>query len=98
MRKWLTKAKEYLSGADAPTESDSERDGFLSYSAEWHALAIGAFLGVAHLYTGDPEIVGGAVAILLGKAKVSNSHLKDAAKEIAYSGGAFVIVSSLSLL
>lgn len=31
---------------DAPTEDDSDRDGLLSYSAEWHALSIGAYDGM----------------------------------------------------
>lgn len=29
---------------DEPSEDDTERDGVLSYAAEWHALAI----GIAH--------------------------------------------------
>lgn len=35
-----------MSGPDAPTESDSERDGFLSYAGEWHAFTIGMYSGV----------------------------------------------------
>lgn len=33
-------------GEDASTEDDSERNGVLSYAAEWHALAIGLFNGM----------------------------------------------------
>lgn len=35
-----------MSGMDAPEESDSDRNGFLSYAAEWHALALGTFDGM----------------------------------------------------
>jgi hypothetical protein len=38
-----------MSGPDAASEGDSERDGFLSYAAEWHALAIGFYHGVKRL-------------------------------------------------
>jgi hypothetical protein len=36
-----------MSGPDAPRESDTERDGFLSYAAEWHAFAIGFYDGMS---------------------------------------------------
>jgi len=76
---------------DAANESDTERDGFLSYAAEWHALAIGAFFGLVFAVTGNPVVAGFAFLVITGKAKVSNAHLRDAAKEAAYSGGAFVV-------
>ena len=36
---------EFIKGAGAPTESDSERDGFLSYSGEVHAVGVGIYYG-----------------------------------------------------
>jgi hypothetical protein len=33
-------------GMDAEEESDSERNGFLSYAAEWHSLSLGTFDGM----------------------------------------------------
>lgn len=32
--------------ADAPTEDESDRNGFLSYAAEWHAFSIGVYDGL----------------------------------------------------
>lgn len=32
--------------ADAPTEEESDRNGVLSYAAEWHALSIGVYDGL----------------------------------------------------
>lgn len=40
-----------MSGPDAPTESDSERDGFLSYAAEWHSLSHGLYDGLKSVRT-----------------------------------------------
>lgn len=36
---------DFIRSAGAPTESDSERDGFLSYSGETHGLAVGFYYG-----------------------------------------------------
>lgn len=49
----------------APTESDSARDGLLSYSKEWHALIIGVVVGVVTVLTGRWEFAGVTVAIVL---------------------------------
>lgn len=76
---------------DGMTESDTDRDGVLSYAGEYHALAIGAFLGVAVGLTGDTTVLMAAVAIVLGKAKYSNPHLKDATQEVAYTASGFVV-------
>lgn len=40
-----------MSGPDAPTETDSDRNGFLSYAAEWHSLAHGVYRGLADSLT-----------------------------------------------
>ena len=66
--------------------------GFLSNIPEWHALAIGSALGLISGFTGSNEIAIFAFLVITGKAKVSNGHLRDAAKEAAYSGGAFVVL------
>lgn len=35
-----------MSNPDAPTEAESERNGFLSYAPEWHALSLGVYDGM----------------------------------------------------
>lgn len=35
-----------MSLPDGPTEDDTERDGFLSYAGEWHAVAHGVYNGL----------------------------------------------------
>lgn len=52
-------------GADAPTESDSERDGLLSYSKEWHALTVGLTAGLVAGATGTWTLAVAVVAMAL---------------------------------
>lgn len=42
---WLQKLVQFVKGAGAAQESDSERDGFLSYSGEVHAVGVGIYYG-----------------------------------------------------
>jgi len=49
----------------APTESDSARDGLLSYAVEWHALIVGAVVGAVTVLTQRWELAGVTVAIVL---------------------------------
>lgn len=35
-----------MANPDAAKESESDRDGFLSYAAEWHAFSIGIYDGL----------------------------------------------------
>lgn len=80
------------------TESGSGYDGFLSYAAEWHALAVGAALGLVYGGTGDTRIAIVAFLLVSGKAQASNAQLRDAAKEVAYTAGGFVILAVPTLL
>lgn len=90
MASLVDKIREWLRRRSRATEDGSPNDGFLSYSGEWHAVAIGAFFGFVFAVTGEPAVAVAAFLLITGKAKVSNDHLRDAAKEAAYSGGAFV--------
>lgn len=45
-----------MSLPDEPTEDDTERDGFLSYGAEWHALAHGVYNGMRSLRARPGEL------------------------------------------
>lgn len=87
----IDRIREWFHERTRSSEDASEYDGFLSYSAEWHAAAVGALLGIVTGITQSPEVAFVAFLIATGKAKASNGHLKDAAKEVAYTGGSFVI-------
>lgn len=41
----------------APTEEASERNGYLSYRAEWHAAAWGFATGAIYAITGDETVL-----------------------------------------
>lgn len=42
----LDRIRKIISGMDAKRESDSERDGFLSYAAETHSMSLGVYDGM----------------------------------------------------
>lgn len=76
-----------MAGPDSTRESETKRDGFLSYAGEWHASAIGAGVGLAVSMTGKMEFLVLLLTILFTRKALSNSHLRDARKEIAYTLG-----------
>lgn len=86
-------------GMDAPTESNSERNGFLSYAGEWHALAVGVAIGAWAAYAGRPELVAlvAGVAVLGRGAERLNRFvggrfaLHELKREPWYSFGGAVI-------
>lgn len=41
---------------DGADESDTERDGFLSYSGEWHSFTIGVYRGLTVLRPWEDEV------------------------------------------
>ena len=74
---------------DAPTEEDTERDGFLSYASEWHAAAIGAAAGLfGGLSLGSPieplgiGAMGAVVVVALGIKGAGRLKNKTAVREL----------------
>lgn len=78
---------------DSTDESDTERDGILSTLTEWHALIIGAAVGVAYLVTGSVELLAlftfGALGYKLGSDK---GWLREIQREPHYALGACYLV------
>lgn len=84
---------------DGATEDETERDGFLSYAGEWHALLSGVGAGI----TSNPALIGVFLAFVFGRCEFvellygqfrdrlegcpleRSQHLIDASKEVAYS-------------
>lgn len=77
---------------DAPTESASRYDGFLSYAAEWHATALGLAAGFMVGALGSRELLAATVPYAAGRATArGDAHLRDIGEEPAYfAGAAFV--------
>jgi len=69
---------------DGPTERSTERDGFLSYAAEWHAFSLGFYHGLRS----RPGRF---------KAKTMPDN-PDVTKEPHYYAGAYVLGSLLQLV
>jgi hypothetical protein len=104
----LSRLLEFIRGAGAATESDTKRDGVLSYSGEVHGLAMGIGAGVvsvlallagAGIGAGLPAVAVAGYALGIRRLPDgATSHLKDAKKEAAYTltGIAVGILSSLA--
>jgi len=98
---WLDRFESW-SGQDflAPSESDSDRDGFLSYKAEWHALGWGFAAVFLATVTGQRELVAAVVLFLVtGQRKRATLNLpypKQITKESAYALGAGVVAYLLA--
>jgi len=71
-----------MTGPDSPEEDDTERDGFLSYAAEWHALSLGLYDGLK-----SPRVRPNGIP-----------DNKDAKAEPHYYKGAYVIGTVLQVL
>lgn len=78
-------------GEDAASESDSKRDGFLSYAGEWHATAIGGAVGTMFGLSGEMWILLALATVIFTRKALPNQHLRDARREVAYTAGAFVV-------
>lgn len=62
----IDKIKEWFKVHSRKTEAQTDRDGFLSYAGEFHALAIGLGIGMYAAISKDPELVKAMLAISLG--------------------------------
>ena len=81
----------------APTESDSARDGLLSYAVEWHALIIGLATGVVTALTRRWELAGVVVAIVL-TVRAAPGKLSQLRREPWYALGGLVIGIGIGLI
>mgnify|MGYP000542531654 CR=1 FL=1 len=72
------------------SESETERDGFLSSRAELHAVAVGFLAGVLLAVTRRIEVAALFGAVVFGTRKV-RGHLKDARREAAYTALGFIL-------
>jgi len=86
----IGRLKRAIGQMTAPSESESARDGLLSYAVEWHALTLGLAVGLAAGLTQRWELVGIAVAIVLG-VRAAPGKLSQLRREPWYALGGLVI-------
>ena len=84
----LDPVAEFLAGADAASESGSERDGLLSYATEWHAAIIGLFTALSLGLPGLALIVVTALGLKRWKQISNRKAVKELRKEPWYGIGA----------
>lgn len=85
---------------DSPHESGTDRDGFLSYAKEWHALTIGFGAGLAAATTGRWELLAVIAALALGvggASKVSDLVARNVKKEPWYALGGLIFGALLGI-
>lgn len=91
-----------IEDAGAATESDSDRNGFLSYHAESHAAGVGLGVGWLALVTGDLQYLGLIVPALTAGLRAKNKQfgkiLTDVRQEPHYALGALVVGGVLGAL
>lgn len=92
----LARLLQFVRSAGAGEESETDRNGFLSYHAESHAVGVGAGLGFSYGATGDKQYAGlllsAAVAGLRGHRDGAKSRvLNDVRQEPHYALGGFVL-------
>jgi hypothetical protein len=92
----------FVKSAGQPTEADSERDGFLSYKSETHAVGLGlaaGFFATAHGETQLLALVYGAA--IYGKAYEASGQRrqlwKDVRKEPHYALAGIVAGSAFGI-
>jgi hypothetical protein len=78
-----------IEDAGAATESDSDRNGFLSYHAESHAVGVGLGVGWLALVTGNLQYLGLVVPALTAGLRAKNKQfgkiLSDVRQEPHYA-------------
>jgi hypothetical protein len=87
--------REWIRQAGQPTESDTARNGFLSYSAEVHALGIGLGVGWLVTVTGDTQLLAVILPAITSGLRAKNKEfskiLQDIAQEPHYCIGAIPV-------
>lgn len=98
-----TKLVKWIKQAGKPTEEDSSRDGFLSYSGEVHGIGVGISAGFIATSFGDTKLLG----VIYGAIVYGNSNgmegrkrrdiIKDVIKEWHYTLAGIVVGSVLGI-
>jgi len=91
----LKRIIQFIKAAGAKSENKSDRDGFLSYHAESHAVAVGLGAGFLFIATGEKALLGIVLPVitsaLRGKNKEYSKILTDVYQEPHYAIIAVVV-------
>jgi hypothetical protein len=74
-----------VAGAGATSEKESDRDGLLSWSGEYHALEIGLAVGFLAGVSGRWELAVLVATVALGARKAQDKTLREVAHEGWYA-------------
>lgn len=91
----LDRVVHLIKQAGAPTEAQTERDGFLSYKSETHAAGAGIGIGFAIGASGELSFLGAILTFVIygnrGEGFLSPVLVYDIRKEMQYFLGSLVI-------
>jgi hypothetical protein len=97
----MTDPQDYIEDAGAKTESDSERNGFLSYHAESHAAGVGLGIAWLAMVTGNLQLLGLVVPAITAGLRAKNREfskiLTDIKQEPHYTLGGLVVGATLGV-
>jgi hypothetical protein len=87
--------REWIKAAGQPNESNTDRDGFLSYSAEVHAVGVGLGIGFLAVATGNMQLLGVILPAITSGLRAKNREfskiLEDVYQEPHYAIAAVVV-------
>lgn len=78
--------------AGGGTEEETPRTGILSARSEWHALALGALIGLAVALTGRAELLALTVPGILGIKRVNSQAIYEMRREPWYTAAGVVLM------
>jgi len=87
----IVQLPDWLTGADAEHERDSQRDGAFSYSKENHAFVLGLGAGLLTGLTGRRDLAVVVAAVALGVRAAPTGRLKQLRKEPWYALGGLIL-------
>lgn len=76
---------------DGRSESDTERNGLLSYAGEWHALILGLLAGITSGVTGEPALAMTVAGYVFGESKGNGKAFREIKSEPWYAAGGVII-------
>jgi hypothetical protein len=92
----------YIRQAGAKREQDTDRDGFLSYHAESHAVAVGAGAGFVAVATDETKLLGALLPAVTSGLRAKDREfgriLADVRQEPHYALGGLVLGAAVGAL
>lgn len=74
------------------TEEETPRKGLLSARSEWHALILGALIGLTVSLTGRVELLALVVPAILGLKRINSKSIYEMKREPWYTAAGILLM------